>query len=340
MTLFGILLFGLILVGGLAVIMPLYSATFLLDMPMDCEMGKTCFIQNYVDLDASNKVLDYRCGPLSYDGHKGTDIRLVNLAQMREGVKVLAATDGKVLGIRDGMPDRNAKHFPRESIKDKECGNGVLIEHATGMHIQYCHMMLSSIAVKAGDRVKSGENLGKVGLSGMTEFPHLHLEIRNAKGETIDPYVGAISQAACGKSTRNLWKPNIRKAMDYVATGVLQHGFTDRVPTVDAVRMGKHALDSIKPDAGALVFWAEMFGIRTGDVVTSLVTDASGEVIVHYSQTLDRDKAVYFQMAGKRRQEALWKTGTYTAHLTVRRKTDKTNWLEIDQFYKVVVTGE
>lgn len=337
MTLFGILLFGLILVGGLAAIMPLYSATFLLDSPIDCEVGKTCFIQNYVDLDASDKTLDYRCGSLSYDGHKGTDIRLRNLADMRKGVKVLAATDGKVLGIRDEMPDQNFKLFPRTMVENKECGNGVLIEHSSGKHIQYCHMMLGSIGVKAGDRVKSGDVLGNVGLSGMTEFPHLHLEIRNANGETIDPYVGEVTKATCGKATQNLWKPSIRKSMDYMPTGLLQSGFTDRVPTLDAVREGKHRMKQIAPDAQAMVFWAEMFGIQKGDEIRSTLIDPSGVNVADYSQVLDKNKAAYFQMTGKRRSESLWKSGTYTAKLTVRRKTDTTSWLEIDREYEVVV---
>lgn len=340
MTLFGILLFGLILLGGLAVIMPLYSATFLLDLPIDCDVGKTCFIQNYVDVDPSANARDYHCGPLSYDGHKGTDIRLANLEQMHKGVAVLAATDGRVLGIRDNMPDQNFKNFPLTAITDKECGNGVLIEHSSGMQVQYCHMMLGSIAVKAGERVKSGDVLGKVGLSGMTEFPHLHIEIRNAKGQTIDPYVGEASHAVCGKSTRNLWKSSIRQSMDYVPTGVLQSGFSNHVTSVDAVRDGKDALDHIAPDADALVFWVELFGIRKGDEVRSQVLDPEGKVVVDYSQVLEQNKAVYFQMVGKRRNEALWKSGTYTAHLTVRRKTNTTDWLEIDRSYSVLVTRE
>src|SRR6185503_18489146 len=45
-----------------------------LDVPVACEMGKACVLQNYVDRDPGPAARDYRCGMLTYDGHKGTDI--------------------------------------------------------------------------------------------------------------------------------------------------------------------------------------------------------------------------------------------------------------------------
>ena len=45
-----------------------------LALPIKCQPGVTCFFQNYVDHDASDKGRDYRCGGRSYDGHDGTDI--------------------------------------------------------------------------------------------------------------------------------------------------------------------------------------------------------------------------------------------------------------------------
>ncbi|MCD6155633.1 MAG: peptidoglycan DD-metalloendopeptidase family protein [Candidatus Atribacteria bacterium] len=55
-------------------------------------------------------------------------------------------------------------------------GNTVIIDHQNSMITVYAH--LQSIAVKAGDRVKKGDVLGKVGNSGLTEQPVLHFEIR------------------------------------------------------------------------------------------------------------------------------------------------------------------
>ena len=77
----------------------------LLQQPIDCELGETCYIQNYVDADPSSDYADFACGKLSYDGHKGTDFALPTLADMQRGVDVLAAAPGRVLGTRDGMKD-------------------------------------------------------------------------------------------------------------------------------------------------------------------------------------------------------------------------------------------
>src|SRR5262249_14978919 len=65
-----------------------------LGAPIDCEIGRTCFVQNYVDHDPSPGAKDYQCGTLTYDGHNGTDFRLPTLAAQRSGVNVLAAAEG------------------------------------------------------------------------------------------------------------------------------------------------------------------------------------------------------------------------------------------------------
>jgi hypothetical protein len=45
-------------------------------MTFACELGKICFVQNYVDVDPGPAALDFTCGSATYDGHKGIDIRL------------------------------------------------------------------------------------------------------------------------------------------------------------------------------------------------------------------------------------------------------------------------
>ena len=70
------------------------GADFKLAFPVDCTLGQDCVIQNYVDVDPSKGWHDYQCGFLSYDGHKGTDIRIRDYRAMAEGVAVLAAADG------------------------------------------------------------------------------------------------------------------------------------------------------------------------------------------------------------------------------------------------------
>lgn len=38
-------------------------------LPLDCKIGKTCYIQKYAGRDRGPRYADYRCGPLSADGH-------------------------------------------------------------------------------------------------------------------------------------------------------------------------------------------------------------------------------------------------------------------------------
>src|SRR5882672_4030756 len=66
-----------------------------LGLPLDCEIGPTCLVQNYVDHDQSGGASDYQCGALTYDGHDGTDFRVPTLAMQRGGVDVLAVADGQ-----------------------------------------------------------------------------------------------------------------------------------------------------------------------------------------------------------------------------------------------------
>jgi murein DD-endopeptidase MepM/ murein hydrolase activator NlpD len=51
-------------------------------------------------------------------------------------------------------------------------GLGVIVDHGLGLYTMYFH--LNSAAVKEGERLERGQNLGTVGKSGRASGPHLH----------------------------------------------------------------------------------------------------------------------------------------------------------------------
>lgn len=66
-------------------------------------------------------------------------------------------------------------------------GNAIVIKHGNGTYSQYAH--LSSVNVKVGQVVKTGQKIALSGNTGNSSGPHLHLEIRTTPnyGSAIDP---------------------------------------------------------------------------------------------------------------------------------------------------------
>jgi murein DD-endopeptidase MepM/ murein hydrolase activator NlpD len=66
-------------------------------------------------------------------------------------------------------------------------GYQVVIRHADGRYTQYGH--LSAISVRAGQRVTTGQRIGRSGATGNVTGPHLHFEVRTGPGfgTDVDP---------------------------------------------------------------------------------------------------------------------------------------------------------
>ena len=145
--------------------------------------------------------------------------------------------------------------------------------------------------MRPGDTVVAGTVLGQVGLSGDTEFPHLHFALR--RGETeIDPFDPDGAPVCGARDPAAFW------SLDYSGAGVTAAGWASAVPDYAEVRAGI-AGQSLVADSPALVLWGLMFGGRAGDVVRITVTGPGGEVVAS-SDAVTRDQAIFFRAAGRR----------------------------------------
>jgi murein DD-endopeptidase MepM/ murein hydrolase activator NlpD len=101
-------------------------------------------------------------GPRNGRMHKGIDI------QAPEGESIKAAEDGVVIfsGFLKGY------------------GNVVIIKHEGDFFTVYAHNKVN--LVKEGEFVKKGQVIGKVGMTGNAQTPHLHFEVRK-KTKPLDP---------------------------------------------------------------------------------------------------------------------------------------------------------
>jgi Peptidase family M23 len=291
---------------------PVAASEFVLTLPIDCELGQSCYVQHYVDRDPTPTIQDFQCGHLTYDGHKGTDFALPSLADMERGVDVLAAADGQVAGVRDGMADTAYTAKNAATSKGRECGNGVVIRHANGWETQYCHMKSGSIAVKSGDKIKQGTVLGQVGLSGKTQFPHLHLSVRN-DGNVVDPYAPDRSQS-CGSASQGLWDQEIL----YTPGGLINIGFSDGVPSFAAIKNGSAAQATLAPESKGLVLFAYAYGGRTGDTITLNIMGPNGQIL-NSDVVLEKDQAQLFRASGRRLKTSRWPAGEYTGTVRMMR---------------------
>ncbi|MFT3727516.1 MAG: M23 family metallopeptidase [Terricaulis sp.] len=281
-------------------------------VPLDCRVGQECFVQNYADWDAGPGATDPMCGPLTYDGHDGLDFR-VPKALADRGVAVLSPAPGIVHAVRDGELDGAFIRGGMSAIANKECGNGVIIDHADGWQTQLCHMRNGSLRVHAGDHVTAGQPVGLVGLSGHTQFPHVHLTLRH-NGDKVDPITGgAIGAGQCGaaaiRPSAAIWSASARAALAYTGERWFAAGFTGAAP---AQGIDAESLPAISSrSAPALAFWALAIGPRNGDVLRVRLYGPDGALLVENARTQPRDQAQAWLFAGRRTPPTNWPAGAY-----------------------------
>ena len=293
--------------------------SFELGLPLDCRLGETCWVANYVDVDPTMTAHDFRCHARTYEGHDGTDFLIRDLSVMAAGVPVLASAPGVVRSARDGMADvALTDALSRERIAGRECGNGVVLDHEQGWQTQYCHIRRGTVRVKKGERVGRGQELGLVGLSGQTEFPHVHVTVRH-QGQVIDPFTGQSSMAGCGRAGTSLWHTD--QSLSYEPFALYHAGIAGNPPQIDAIRAGKIEDPPPSGTSAALVLWVDILGVEAGDRVRFHLTGPDGVVVLDHVTAIAKTQARYFAFAGARRNADLWPPGIYRGEIALERES-------------------
>jgi murein DD-endopeptidase MepM/ murein hydrolase activator NlpD len=157
--------------------------------------------------------------PNCYRGHEGTDFGLSGgFVTMNFGsIDIYTVAAGKVVAISDGNPDRCYYKFPPPPSNSRtedfiycpndpnnaKRANFVAVLQDDGAIAYYYHMKRESIVVSVGSRVDCGQYLGKVGSSGISAAPHLHLTLQTvprdkhfpSTADEFDSMAGDRSQA-------------------------------------------------------------------------------------------------------------------------------------------------
>ena len=90
------------------------------------------------------------------------------LSQMHEGLDVSNRVGTPIIAPADGIVS--------DVGNDNAYGRIVVLSHGFGITSRYSH--LSKANVKVGQKVRRGDKIAEVGMSGKTTGPHLHYEVR------------------------------------------------------------------------------------------------------------------------------------------------------------------
>jgi hypothetical protein len=287
-----------------------------LRFPLACQIGRTCEVQNYVDRDPGPGWQDYHCGHRSYPNHTGTDIRVLDIPMQRTGVEVRAAAPGRVLRLRDGVPDVLLKDMSQPHDERIGCGNAVVLDHGGGWLTAYCHMAKGSVRVKVGQAVAAGQPLGKVGLSGDTQFPHLHVEVRH-NGQVVDPFAPApLTPGACAAQNA-MWDAAAARALAYRRGAILNAGLAGGPVSEDAVEQG--GIPPAAASAAVISAYVRPIGLEAGDVIGLVFTMPGRAPTQAKLPPLENDAAQRFMALSRKRPPGGWPHGRYVAAFTVWR---------------------
>ena len=97
-----------------------------------------------------------------------------------------APGSGTVVAVAGDVPDNTplpdgGVEFPGLSLEPSSMifGNHVVIDHGNGEFSVLAHLQRASVVVERGDSVQAKQPIGRLGLSGNTDFPHIHYQLQD-----------------------------------------------------------------------------------------------------------------------------------------------------------------
>jgi hypothetical protein len=99
---------------------------------------------------------------------------------------IYAVADGTIVSTLDDvgtnapgvLPANDPVLAPKLNVTNVD-GNHIIQDIGGGLYAMYAHLIPHSMTVKAGDKVKKGEVIGKLGNTGNSNAAHLHFQIMN-----------------------------------------------------------------------------------------------------------------------------------------------------------------
>ena len=92
---------------------------------------------------------------------------------------VFAPAAGRIVSALGSVRDNQRPGYSSEGVPAP--GNHVVIDHGGGEYSLVAHFRFGTLAVRKGQKVKSGELLGRCGNSGNSSQPHIHYHLQTGR---------------------------------------------------------------------------------------------------------------------------------------------------------------
>lgn len=94
--------------------------------------------------------------------------------------EVLAVADGIVVKTRDDFKESPTLSAHPKYPAEQATGNFICIKIKEGQFVFYEHLQPGSIRVRPGQKIKRGRPIARLGFTGQTTGPHLHLHVADS----------------------------------------------------------------------------------------------------------------------------------------------------------------